>query len=51
MWGLENGFVLWDEAIKLSAEQKGKQLQEYRAEKFGYLPQNYDTVLIFKKAK
>lgn len=49
--GLESGFILWDEAIKLSAEQKGKQLQEYRAEKYGYLPQNYDTVLIFKKAK
>lgn len=48
--GLECGFVLWDEAIKLSAEQKGKQLQEYRAEKHGYMPQNYDTVLIFKKA-
>jgi len=48
--GLECGFVLWDEAIKLSAEQKGKQLQEYRANKGGYLPQNYDTVLIFKKA-
>ena len=47
--GLECGFILWDEAIKLSAEQKGKQLQEYRAAKDGYLPQNYDTVLIFKK--
>jgi len=47
--GLECGFVLWDEAVKLSAEQKGKQLQEYRAEKGGYMPQNYDTVLIFKK--
>jgi len=48
--GLECGFVLWDEAIKLSSEQKGKQLQEYRANLHGYLPQNYDTVLIFKKA-
>jgi len=47
--GLDCGFILWDEAIKLSAEQKGKQLQEYRAEKGGYMPQNYDTVLIFKK--
>ena len=47
--GLECGFVLFDEAIKLSAEQKGKQLQEYRAQKGGYMPQNYDTVLIFKK--
>jgi len=49
MLGLECGFILFDEAIKLSAEQKGKQLQEYRAEKGGYLPQNYDTVLMFKK--
>jgi hypothetical protein len=49
--GLQCGFTLWDEAIKLSAEQKGKQLQEYRANKSGYLPQNYDTVLIFKKGK
>lgn len=47
--GLECGFVLFDEAVKLSAEQKGKQLQEYRAQKGGYMPQNYDTVLIFKK--
>lgn len=47
--GLECGYVLFDEAVKLSAEQKGKQLQEYRAEKGGYMPQNYDTVLIFKK--
>jgi len=47
--GIECGFVLWDEAIKLSAEQKGKQLQEYRAQKGGYMPQNYDTVLIFRK--
>lgn len=47
--GLKAGFILWDVAIKLSAEQKGKQLQEYRAQKHGYLPQNYDTVLIFKK--
>lgn len=47
--GLECGFVLWDEAVKLSAEQTGKQLQEYRAAKHGYLPQNYDTVLMFKK--
>jgi len=48
--GLECGFILWDEAVKLSAEQKGKQLQEYRAQKHGYMPQAYDTVLIFKKA-
>lgn len=49
--GIESGFILWDEAIKLSAEQKGKRLQEYRAAKHGYLPQNYDTVLIFKKRR
>jgi hypothetical protein len=49
--GLECGFILWDEAVKLSAEQKGKRLQEYRANKHGYMPQNYDTVLIFKKEK
>jgi len=47
--GLDAGFILFDAAIKLSANQKGKQLQEYRAEKGGYMPQNYDTVLIFKK--
>jgi hypothetical protein len=47
--GLECGFILFDEAVKLSSEQKGKRLQEYRAEKGGYLPQNYDTVLVFRR--
>jgi len=47
---LQVGFVLFDEAIKLTAEQKGKALQEYRATKFGYLAQAFDMVLIFRKA-
>lgn len=48
--GLNNGFVLQDEAIKLTGEMKGKTLQEYRAAKFSYLAQTFDTVLMFKKA-
>lgn len=47
--GLDNGFVLQDEAIKLTGEMKGKTLQEYRAAKFGYLAQTFDMVLMFKK--
>jgi hypothetical protein len=47
--GLANGFVLQDAAIKLTGEMKSKSLQEYRAAKFGYLAQTYDTVLIFRK--
>lgn len=47
--GRKVGFVLYDEAIKLTAEQKGVALQEYRATKFGYLAQTFDMVLIFKK--
>ena len=47
--GLENGFILYDEAVKLTAEQKSTSLQEYRAAKFGYLAQTFDMVLIFKK--
>jgi len=50
MLALQVGFVLFDEAIKLTAEQKGKALQEYRASKFGYLAQAFDMVLIFRKA-
>jgi len=50
MLALQAGFVLFDEAIKLTAEQKGKALQEYRASKFGYLAQAFDMVLIFRKA-
>jgi len=46
----ECGFKLYDEAIKLTAEQKGVALQEYRASKFGYLAQTFDTVLIFRRA-
>lgn len=49
LMGINSGFNLFDIAVKLSSEQKGKQLQEYRASKGGYMPQNYDTVLIFKK--
>jgi len=49
MLALKVGFVLYDEAIKLTAEQKGKALQEYRATKFGYLAQAFDMVLIFRK--
>jgi len=48
MIGLECGFVLFDEAIKLTAEQKSTGIQEYRAAKHGYLAQTFDTVLIFK---
>jgi len=50
MLALKAGFVLHDEAIKLTAEQKGKALQEYRAAKFGYLAQAFDMVLIFRKS-
>jgi hypothetical protein len=42
-------FVLYDEAVKLSAEQKGDRLQRYRATEHGYLAQTFDMVLIFKK--
>lgn len=49
MLGLECGFILFDEAVKLTAEQKGGRLQIYRAAEGGYMPQGYDTVLIFKK--
>lgn len=47
--GPETGFELYDEAIKLSGEQRGKELQEYRAAKYGYLAQTFDSVLIFRK--
>lgn len=47
--GLNSGFTLYDEAIKLTGEMKGKTLQEYRAAKGGYLAQTYDAVLIFKR--
>jgi len=46
----ECGFVLQDEAVKLTAEQKSTGIQEYRATKFGYLAQTFDMVLMFKKA-
>ena len=49
MLALKASFVLFDEAIKLTVEQKGKALQEYRASKFGYLAQAFDMVLIFKR--
>lgn len=49
MMGVDAGFTLQDMAIKLTGEMKSKELQEYRAAKFGYLAQTYDTVLIFKK--
>lgn len=47
--GSDCGFNLHDMAIKLTGEMKSKALQEYRATKFGYLAQTYDTVLIFTK--
>lgn len=47
--GIEVGFALYDEAIKLTREQKSTGLQEYRASKYGYMAQTFDTVLIFKK--
>lgn len=47
--GLNAGFVLHDEAVKLTAEQKSSGIQEYRASKFGYLAQTFDMILIFKK--
>ena len=45
----ECGFILQDEAVKLTAEQKSTGIQEYRAAKFGYLAQTFDIVLIFRK--
>lgn len=47
--GVGRGFTLRDESIKLTSEMKSKSLQEYRATKFGYLAQTYDTVLMFKR--
>jgi len=47
--GLECGFILYDEAIKLTKEQKSTAIQEHRAAKHGYMAQTYDTILIFKK--
>lgn len=47
--GLDIGFRLWDSAVKLTGEMKGKALQEYRANKFGYYAQMYDTLLIFRR--
>jgi hypothetical protein len=49
--GLEAGFRLHDEAIKLTGEMESKSLQEYRAAKGRYLAQTYDTVLIFTRDK
>jgi hypothetical protein len=49
--GLEAGFKLHDEAIKLTGEMESKSLQEYRAAKGGYLAQTYDTVLMFTRDK
>ena len=46
---LNTGFVLKDSAIKLTGEMESKALQEYRAGKFGYLAQTYDTVLMFQR--
>jgi len=45
----ECGFVLQDEAVKLTTEQKSTGIQEYRATKFGYLAQTFDMILMFKK--
>jgi hypothetical protein len=39
-----------DEAIKLTGEMTSKSLQEYRAAKFGYLAQTYDTLLMFRRS-
>lgn len=47
--GLDIGFELWDSAVKLTGEMKSKALQEWRAEKFGYYAQMYDTLLIFRR--
>lgn len=49
LMGSDCGFTLYDMAVKLTGEMKSKALQEYRASKFGYLAQTYDTVLIFRK--
>lgn len=43
--GIERGFILRDEAIKLTGEMRSKSLQEYRATRFGYLAQTFDVVL------
>ena len=47
--GLDCGFMLYDEAVKLTREQKSSGLQEYRASKYGYMAQTFDMILIFKK--
>jgi len=46
---LNVGFELFDEAVKLTREQKSSGLQEYRASKYGYMAQTFDMILIFKK--
>jgi DNA modification methylase len=48
--GLDTGFTMHDEAIKLTGEMTSKSLQEYRAAKFGYLAQTYDTLLMFRRS-
>jgi hypothetical protein len=47
--GLDCDFVLFDEAVKITRQQKSSGLQEYRAAKYGYMAQTFDMVLIFKK--
>lgn len=49
--GLKAGFILYDEAVKLTGEAESTSgLLQYRSQKFGFMIQCYDTILIFKKA-
>lgn len=47
--GIACDFTFYDEAVKLTREQKSSGLLEFRAAKFGYMAQTFDMVLIFKK--
>lgn len=48
--GLETGFKLYDEAIKLTGEaQSTSGLLQYRAAEFNFMIPCHDTVLIFKR--
>ena len=50
--GLEVGYILHDQAIKITGESESTSgLLQYRAAKYGFMIPKYDTVLIFKAGK
>lgn len=50
--GLKAGFILYDEAAKLTGESESTSgLLQYRSRKYGFMIQSYDTILVFKEAK